>query len=107
MDRAWSLLSGVVLYDWYDERWSPDFRSFAIEPGRPWDPVEEPRFWDLLAEILESHRKRWPPPALSPEDVGPFGRLARRIGDGIERSIVRTAEKVVARHRRRGTTSRA
>jgi len=107
MDRAWSPLSGVVLYDWYQGRWSSEFRGFAVEPGRPWDPVEEPRFWDLLAEILESHRRRWPPSGLSPERISPLGRLARRIGDRFERSIVRAAEAVVARHRRRDTTSRA
>jgi uncharacterized protein with NAD-binding domain and iron-sulfur cluster len=113
MDQAWTPLSSVVLYDWYEDHWSHVQRTFDIEPGRPWDDVEVPRFWDLLVGVLrsmESHlhwlRSDSHPGRLSSKRIGPRRRIARSIGDAIERLMVATTEFVVERHRRRDTTRR-
>src|SRR5206468_6215193 len=54
MEDAWSPLSGVVLYDHFQGKWSHTYREYDIEPGLPWDEPEVPRFWDFLVLVLHS-----------------------------------------------------
>jgi uncharacterized protein with NAD-binding domain and iron-sulfur cluster len=113
MDDAWSPLSSVVLYDNYGGRWSHVYRTFDIEPGRPWDSVEVPRFWDLLANVLHTVEARisWlrseSAGRMSASRVGPVGRVLRPVGDWLERLIVRIAVVVAEWHHRHRPTGRA
>lgn len=114
MDQAWTPLSSVVLYDHHEDRWSHVQRTFDVEPGRPWDDVEVPRFWDLLVGVLRSveSNAQWlrsdaHPGRLSSSRIGPLQRIVRSAGDTVERLLVATAGALVERHRRRGTTRRS
>ena len=112
MDDAWSPLSSVVLWDLHDGRWSACERDFDIEPGRPWDDVEVPRFWDLLVNVLhavEGHAAvvRSASRGVDHDRVGFVGRVLRSIGDRFERMLVRSAGGILDRHHAAGTHHRS
>ncbi len=107
IDSAWAPLTSVVLYDRYDDGWSYLFREYPVLPGLPWDEPGEPRFWDILATIVDlTLRHGRGLRHTSSSRVGPLRRLLRRAGDAIEVVLVRAMELLAALHRRRGTTRR-
>jgi uncharacterized protein with NAD-binding domain and iron-sulfur cluster len=111
MDEAWTPLSSVVLYDSYQDRWTPSFRTFDVEPGKPWDDAEVPRFWDLLIDIVHSvdgqaHRLRSDSHPARSHPVGPVARALRRAGDDAERLALAAIGRVVDRHHRRDAQRR-
>ncbi len=111
IDEAWDPLSSVVLYDHYQGKWSSSYRTFDVDPGKPWEVVEVPRFWDFTVGVfhaIEAHL-RW---LRSPEhparsgSIGPVARTIRAAGDAAESGLLWLVGRALDRHHRRDTQHR-